>query len=298
MALPTNKFAYLGLVLVFVLLWSSAFAAGKIAMQVSPPMLFLGVRFLLAGLLMVGFAVIIGSYRPVGAKGWFRLSVLGILNQAGYQGLAWIAMGSVSSALTAIIISMNPIVIALLAVPMLGERLSLRRVLGLALGIVGVVIVLSSRITVSGEDLGGTLILAVSLAAMSLGTVLFKIWKIDVPLSVNIGGQFISAGVLMLGVGLVTEDLDQIVWGTHLALAMAYIVLVVSICGVGLWFYLLSHGSASDASALHFLMPPFGLMFGWVLLSEPVVMGDMIGIAPIAIGIWLATHKRKQLTSL
>lgn len=298
MALPTNKFAYLGLVLVFVLLWSSAFAAGKIAMQVSPPMLFLGVRFLLAGLLMVGFAVIIGSYRPVGAKGWFRLSVLGILNQAGYQGLAWIAMGSVSSALTAIIISMNPIVIALLAVPMLGERLSLRRVLGLALGIVGVVIVLSSRITVSGEDLGGTLILAVSLAAMSLGTVLFKIWKIDVPLSVNIGGQFISAGVLMLGVGSVTEDLDQIVWGTHLALAMAYIVLVVSICGVGLWFYLLSHGSASDASALHFLMPPFGLMFGWVLLSEPVVMGDMIGIAPIAIGIWLATHKRKQLTSL
>lgn len=298
MALPTNKFAYLGLVLAFVLLWSSAFAAGKIAMQVSPPMLFLGVRFLLAGLLMIGFAVIIGSYRPVGAKGWFRLSVLGILNQAGYQGLAWIAMGSVSSALTAIIISMNPIVIALLAVPMLGERLSLRRVLGLALGIVGVVIVLSSRITVSGEDLGGTLILAVSLAAMSLGTVLFKIWKIDVPLSVNIGGQFISAGVLMLGVGLVTEDLDQIVWGTHLALAMAYIVLVVSICGVGLWFYLLSHGSASDASALHFLMPPFGLMFGWVLLSEPVVMGDMIGIAPIAIGIWLATHKRKQLTSL
>lgn len=298
MALPTNKFAYLGLVLVFVLLWSSAFAAGKIAMQVSPPMLFLGVRFLLAGLLMIGFAVIIGSYRPVGAKGWFRLSVLGILNQAGYQGLAWIAMGSVSSALTAIIISMNPIVIALLAVPMLGERLSLRRVLGLALGIVGVVIVLSSRITVSGEDLGGTLILAVSLAAMSLGTVLFKIWKIDVPLSVNIGGQFISAGVLMLGVGLVTEDLDQIVWGTHLVLAMAYIVLVVSICGVGLWFYLLSHGSASDASALHFLMPPFGLMFGWVLLSEPVVMGDMIGIAPIAIGIWLATHKRKQLTSL
>lgn len=298
MALPTNKFAYLALVLVFVLMWSSAFAAGKIALQVSPPLLFLGARFLLAGLLMIGFAWVVGSYRPVSAKGWLRLSVLGILNQAGYQGLAWVAMGTVSSALAAVIISMNPIVIALLAVPMLGERLSIRRVAGLALGIVGVVIVLNSRITVSGEDLGGTLILAVALASMSLGSVLFKTWKVDAPLSVNIGGQFIGAGVLLLSIGLATEDVNQIIWGAHLALAMAYIVLVASICGVGLWFYLLSHGSASDASALHFLMPPFGLMFGWVLLGEPVAAGDMIGIAPIAIGIWLATHKRKQVTSL
>ena len=293
MRLPTNKFAYLALVLVFVLLWSSAFAAGKFAMQVSPPMLFLGARFFLAGALMIGFAVVTGRYRPVGANGWFRLSVLGLLNQAGYQGLAWVAMGTVSSALTAVIISMNPILIALLAVPMLGERLSLRRISGLALGIAGVMIVLNSRITVSGEDIGGTLILAVSLASMALGSVLFKMWKVDAPLSVAIGGQFLSAGVLLLAIGAVTEDWSQIVWGLQFALVMAYIVIGVTICGVGLWFFLLSHGSASNASALHFLMPPFGMMFGWLLLDEPVVAGDMIGIVPIAVGIWLATHKRK-----
>lgn len=293
MRLPTNQFAYLALVLVFVLLWSSAFAAGKFAMQVSPPMLFLGARFFLAGALMIGFAVVTGRYRPVGANGWFRLSVLGVLNQAGYQGLAWVAMGTVSSALTAVIISMNPILIALLAVPMLGEHLSLRRIAGLALGIGGVVIVLNSRITVSGEDIGGTLILAVSLASMALGSVLFKMWKVDAPLSVAIGGQFLSAGVLLLAIGAITEDWSQIVWGLQFALVMAYIVIGVTICGVGLWFFLLSHGSASNASALHFLMPPFGMMFGWLLLDEPVVAGDMIGIVPIAVGIWLATHKRK-----
>jgi len=112
-------------------------------------------------------------------------------------------------------------------------------------------------------------------------------------LSVSLGGQFISAGVLLFVIGMATEDWSQIVWGAQFALVMAYIVVAVSIGGVGLWFFLLSHGSASDASALHFLMPPFGLMFGWVLLGEPVVAGDLVGITPIAIGIWLATHKHK-----
>lgn len=297
MSLPTNKFAYLALLLIFVLLWSSAFAAGKFALQVSPPMLFLGTRFFLAGILMVGFAVVTGSYRPVGLQGWGRLVVLGILNQAGYQGLAWVAMGTVSSALTAVVISMNPIFIALLAVPMLGERLTVRRTAGLALGLCGVVIVLNSRISVSGEDLGGIAILGVSLASMVVGTVLFKTWKVDAPLSVAIGGQFISAGLLLLAVGAFSEDWAQIAWGLQYTLVMAYIVLGVSIGGVGLWFFLLTHGSASSASALHFLMPPFGLMFGWLLLGEPVATGDLIGIVPIAIGIWLATHRPKAITT-
>lgn len=297
MALPTNKFAYSALLLAFVLLWSSAFAAGKFALQVSPPMLFLGVRFFLAGILMIGFAFATGSYRPLGPNAWGRLALLGIVNQAGYQGLAWIAMGTVSSGLAAVITSMNPIFIAMLAVPMLGEALSFRRAAGLVLGICGVVIVVNSRITVSGEDVGGILIMAVSLTSMVVGSVLFKKWKVDAPLSIAIGGQFVSAGVLLLVVGGLTEDWTQIVWGQQYVLVMAYIVVAVSIGGVGLWFFLLTHGSASSASALHFLMPPFGLMYGWFLLDEFVALGDLIGIVPIAIGIWLATHRPKVITS-
>jgi len=129
-----NKLTYFATVAVFVLLWSSAFAAGKIALQVSPPLLFLGQRFLFAGVLMVGFAVISGAYRPIGVGGWVKLAVLGVLNQAGYQGLAWIAMGDVSSALAAVIISMNPIFIAMVAVPVLGERMSVRGGVGLVAG--------------------------------------------------------------------------------------------------------------------------------------------------------------------
>jgi len=298
MPIRDNKLIYFATVALFVLLWSSAFAAGKIAMQVSPPQLFLGIRFLLAGVLMMGFALVMGHYRPIGFSGWGKLVVLGVLNQAGYQGLAWHAMGDVSSALAAVIISMNPIFIALLAVPALGEHMSLRRGAGLALGLVGVVIVLNSRINVSGEDIGGVLIMAVSLTSVVVGSILFKKWNIDAPISVLVGGQFLSAGVLLLSVGLMTEDVSQIAFGTDYILSMAYIVIAVSIGAVGLWFYLLTHGTASDASALHFLMPPFGLFFGWLLLDEQAAIGDFLGIVPIALGIWLATHKRKPITAL
>lgn len=288
-----NKLTYFATVAVFVVLWSSAFAAGKIALQVSPPLLFLGQRFLFAGVLMVGFAVISGAYRPIGVGGWAKLAVLGVLNQAGYQGLAWIAMGDVSSALAAVIISMNPIFIAMVAVPVLGERMSVRRGGGLVLGLIGVVIVLNSRITVSGEDIGGIVIMAVSLSSVVVGSVLFKKWRTGAPLSVAVGGQFLSAGVLLLTLGLFTEDPGQIQFGADYVWVMAYIVFGVSIGAVGLWFYLLTHGSASDASALHFLMPPFGLLFGWLLLDEHAALGDFVGIAPIAVGIWLATHRGK-----
>lgn len=298
MSVHDNKLTYYSTVAVFVLLWSSAFAAGKIALEVSPPQLFLGVRFLLAGVLMLGFAVMSGAYRPIGVSGWVKLAILGVINQAGYQGLAWVAMEDVSSALVAVMISMNPIFVAILAVPMLGERMSLRRGLGLALGLVGVVIVLNSRITVSGEGITGILIMVVSLASVVLGTVLFKKFDLKAPISVTVGGQFLSAGVLLLSIGLMTEDINQIAFGADYALVMAYIVFGVSIGGVGLWFYLLSHGNASDASALHFLMPPFGLFFGWVLLGEESALGDFLGIIPIALGIWMATHKGKAKAQL
>ncbi|MFD2030538.1 EamA family transporter [Ancylobacter dichloromethanicus] len=71
---------------------------------------------------------------------------------------------------------------------------------------------------------------------------------------------------------------------------LAFLVVAVSIGGYGLWFYLLTRASATAASSLHFLMPPLGLFFGWLLLGEAVPPLDILGIVPIALGIWLVTR--------
>ena len=290
---PNNKLVYWALVALFVMMWSSSFAAAKVAMQVSPPLLFLGLRFSLAGFLLLGLYLILGGSRPQHLTDWGKLALVGLLNQAGFQGIAWVAMGEVSSGLAAVIISMNPIFVSFLAVPILGEVMSLRRLIGLLLGLLGVYIVLYSRITVSGDDIGGVVMMVIALASVVLGVILFKKWDTGAALTINVGVQFLSAGVFLLVLGLFFEDFGDMTFNAHYFGIMAYIIFGVSIGGVALWFYLLSHGSASDASALHFLMPPFGLVLGWLALDESVAMGDMIGIVPIAIGIWLATHKSK-----
>jgi drug/metabolite transporter (DMT)-like permease len=73
--------------------------------------------------------------------------------------------------------------------------------------------------------------------------------------------------------------------------SMAYMIVAVSMGGYYLWFMILGRASATSASALHFLMPPLGLLFGWLVLSEPVSWLDLLGIVPIAFGIWLATRR-------
>jgi drug/metabolite transporter (DMT)-like permease len=72
--------------------------------------------------------------------------------------------------------------------------------------------------------------------------------------------------------------------------ALAYLALVVSILAFSLWFQLLTATGATAASSYHFLMPPLGVLFGWLLLGERVAWPDLLGILPIAIGIYLVTR--------
>ena len=140
-----NRGVYLLLVLLFCLAWASGFTAAKLAITTAPPALFGGIRFLITGLALLAYAAWRGQLR--GSIPWKSLSLLGLLNQAGYQGLAWQGMDSVSAGLATIIASLNPILIAALAAPLLGERLHWRKVLGLLLGFAGAVFVVRHRLS-------------------------------------------------------------------------------------------------------------------------------------------------------
>jgi drug/metabolite transporter (DMT)-like permease len=72
--------------------------------------------------------------------------------------------------------------------------------------------------------------------------------------------------------------------------ALGYLVLVVSVFTFMLWFHLLTVSGATAASSYHFLMPPLGVLFGWLLLGERVAWPDLLGILPVAIGIYLVTR--------
>jgi drug/metabolite transporter (DMT)-like permease len=279
---------YLTLVALFVLTWSSAFVATKFAVAVSPPTLFLGIRFLLAGALLLAWAA--ARRELAGTVPWLTLAWLGVLNQGGYQGLAWNAMAQpLSSGLANVIASTAPIVVAALAAPLLGERLTLRRILGLALGFAGVAFLVRHRIAVTGESALGVVLMLGSLAAMVAGTIAFKRVSPTAPLMVVVGAQQLAAGATLLPLGLAFENPAAMQVGVQFVAAMAWQIGVVSVGALMLWFLLLRRGSAGSATALHFLMPPVGLIMGWAILDEPLGAIDLLAIVPIAAGIRLAT---------
>ncbi|MBN9019703.1 MAG: DMT family transporter [Rhizobiales bacterium] len=276
-------------VVLFCLIWSSAFAAAKIALPHCPPLLLLTGRFLAAGGLMLVIAAAIGRLRMPDRTSLVKLALLGVLNNAIYLGFSFSGMRTVSSAFGAVLISTNPLLVALLAAPLLGERLTARKLVGLVLGLVGVAIVLRSRLA-GTEDLHGSALVACGLVALVLGTVLFKKWKPGGDLFTGTALQSLAGGIVLLPVALATESIGDIDPTPALAGAFAYLVVAVSIGAFWLWFRLLQTRTATEASALHFLMPPLGLLFGWLVFREPVSAVDMLGIVPIALGIALVTR--------
>lgn len=286
---------YLLLVFSFCVTWSSAFPVTKIALSVCPPELFLAMRFSAAAALLLAWAAWRGDLAASREIPWMGLFALGLLNQAGYNGLTWIGMRTVSSGLSTVIISTSPILIGFLAAPILGERLTPRRLGGLLLGITGVVFVVRNRIAIAGEDIAGIAYVTAALLSLVAGSIVFKKWAPDVSLPVVVGAQSASAGLMLLIVGLLTESPQSIVLGGTFWFALIYNIVVVAIGAFVLWFFLLSRGSATSASSLHFLMPPLGLAFSWAMLGEPIHLLDLFGILPIATGIWLVTHTPGKL---
>lgn len=281
------------LVATFCVLWSSAFAGAKMALADCPPLLLLSIRFLLAGGLMLVLARLMDGPLRLRPRDFASLVLIGTLNNALYLGLSFVALTMTSSAYSAVLSSSMPLLVALAAGPVLGERLNLSKWIGIGLGLAGVVIVLRSRLIGAHESLFGTGLIAIAVIALAAGTIAYKKLNPQGGIWTGTAVQFLTGGVLLLPIALATESVADVRLTANFLLGLAYLVFAVSIGGYWLWFYLLTRSSATAASSLHFLMPPLGLLFGWLLLSEPIPPLDIIGIVPIALGIWLVTRPAK-----
>ncbi|MGH7707609.1 MAG: DMT family transporter, partial [Vulcanimicrobiaceae bacterium] len=123
----------------YIFLWASAYVPSKIAAIESPALWFLAARFLAAGLILAGVAAALGKPLPRSPRAWLEIAFLGLFANALYLGCTYTALHRLSAGVGAIIASTNPLVLALVAPKLLGEALTTRKVIGLALGFGGVV---------------------------------------------------------------------------------------------------------------------------------------------------------------
>jgi drug/metabolite transporter (DMT)-like permease len=294
-ALPARRplFAALSLPLmvgVFLMLWSSAFSVAKLSLADCPPLLLLAARFLVAGVLMFGIAAISRVRWTLSRRDILLFALLGIANQAIYLGVGYVALRDISAGLSVLIFSANPIVTAVFAALMLGERMTWSKAVGLVLGIAGVAFIVQSRLAIGSDHLRGILLTVVSLLSFVGGTILFKRYAPKDGLWIGNGVQSLAAGIALLPFSLSTESIGDIVPTWRLLACFAFLVLLVSVFAYLLWFKILALSGATAASSYYFLLPPLGMLFGWLLLGEHVALSDLIGIIPVVLGIYLVTR--------
>lgn len=288
---PRSRFNTLPLAIgLFCLLWSYAFVAGKIGVTHCPPLILLAARFSLAGVLILGATLIRGEVWSLTWRDAAVFAVLGIANNALYLGLGYIGLQSVSAGLGGLIVSANPVFTAGLAALLLGEGMTWRKASGLLLGVVGVTAIVWHRLAIGTDSLHGILFTLVSLASLVAGTILFKLLAPKGSLWIGNGVQNLAAGIVLAPIALTFADVHAIDVTPGLIGAFAFLVLGGSILAYWLWFYLLKACGATAASAYHFLMPPLGMLFAFLVLGEHVEARDLFGIIPVALGIYLVTR--------
>jgi len=290
---PRSRFNTLPLAIgLFCLLWSYAFVAGKIGVTHCPPLILLAARFSLAGILILGATLIRGDW-SLSWRDALIFAVLGIANNALYLGLGYTGLQSVSAGLGGLIVSANPVFTAALAALLLGEGMTWRKASGLLLGIIGVTLIVWHRLSVGTDSLHGILFTLASLASIVSGTILFKLFAPKGSLWIGNGVQNLAAGIVLTPVALTFADVRAIDVTPSLIGAFAFLVLGGSILAYWLWFHLLKVCGATAASAYQFLMPPLGMLFAFLVLGEHVEARDLLGIIPVALGIYLVTRPAK-----
>ena len=295
MSVQQARFNWLPLTIaLFCLLWSFAFIAGKIGVTYCPPLILLAARFSLAGLLILGVAAF---QRDAWQLSWRDVAVfagLGVANNALYLGLGYTGLQSVSAGLGGLIVSANPIFTAALAALFLGERLTARKVLGLLLGIAGVSLHRLASHVGRDRQFARHPVHAGLARLHRVGTILFKLFAPKGSLWIGNGIQNMAAGLVLIPVALTFADVNAIQPNMQLAGAFAFLVLGGSVLAYALWFYLLKTCGATEASAYHFIMPPLGILFAFLVLGEHVELRDMLGIVPVALGIYLVTRPARR----
>jgi drug/metabolite transporter (DMT)-like permease len=290
-AVPRTSFNALPLYIgAFRLLWSFAFVAGKIGVTDCPPLILLTARFSLAGILILGISALRGDAWSLSWRDTLVFGLLGVANNALYLGLGYTGLQTVSAGLGGLIVSANPVFTAVLAALFLNEALAWRKVAGLLLGIIGVSFIVWHRMSAGTDSWHGILFTLASLVSIVAGTILFKWLAPKGSLWLGNGVQNLVAGIVLTPFAFTLSSAGDIVPSARLLGAFAFLVLGGSILAYRLWFHLLRVCGATAASAYHFLMPPLGMLFAWMILGEHVELRDLIGIVPVAIGIYLVTR--------
>jgi len=276
--------------LLFVFLWSTGFIGAKYGLPFADPLSFLLARYGLVIVLMTALALLTRAPWPKEAAQWLHIGVSGVLVHAVYLGGVFIAIKhGLPAGITALVVGMQPLLTAFGAGWLLGEKVSGRQWVGLALGFVGVGMVVSGKM---GETaaLGPMLLPAlVALFGITIGTLYQKRFCARFDLRTGSVIQFVPTALFTaLTIALFGEF--HIEWNGQFAFALGWLVLVLSIGAISLLNLLIRRGSAVNVASLFYLTPPTTALIAWALFGETLSLTALAGMLLAIGGVYLVAR--------
>ena len=239
----------------FVLLWSTGFVGAKYGLPYADPFIFLSVRILIAAVLLFALARILKMPVGIGRQAVARSGLIGFFLHACYLGGVFysIAQG-LPAGVAAVVTSLQPVLVSVFAVKVLGEQLRKTQIVGLLTGLIGVVLVLGPSID---AQIPTPAIIAILIALMgsTTATLLQKKLGADIPLISGTAYQYLFSGCVLGLIALATQE-TSITWNLRFTLAFVWLILILSVGAILLLLWLLNTGSAAKVSSLFYLVPP------------------------------------------
>jgi drug/metabolite transporter (DMT)-like permease len=283
-----RKLAYLAWIVVCVV-WGTTYLAIRVALESVPVALLAGLRWCAAGVILAAILPLIGEKLPP-PKSWGPIAVAGFLMAViGNGGVVW-AEQYVASGLAAVLVAMVPFWSVLVeALSPRGERLTTRLLVGLAIGFLGIIVLVWPELAVGGEQgqlfVAGVVALQVACFGWALGTSFTKrIQQAETPLAAS-AMQMLLSGAMLIGIGTATGEWSRLAFTPRTAGAMTYLVLVGSIVGYSGYVYALKYLPVSTVSLYAYVNPIIAVVLGTLLLSEPFSLRIVLAAALVFAGI-------------
>ena len=281
----------------FVVLWATGFIGARYAMPWAEPFTFLAIRFVLAAVLLGALTVALGSRKATRAEA-LHATMAGVLMHGVYLGAVfWAIHRGMPAGFSALIVGLQPLITAVLAGKFLGEKILPRHWAGLAVGLLGVVIVLWPKLGAVGGGVTVATLTAslISVLAMSAGTILQKRFASGGDLVTATMWQYVGGSALMILGSLAFETRTMTVNG-ELIFAFAWLVLVLSIGAIFLLMVMIRDGEMSKVASLFYLVPAVTAVIAWVLFREQLNLLQIVGMAIATLGVALATARSKVVS--
>jgi drug/metabolite transporter (DMT)-like permease len=272
---------------IFVLLWSTGFIAVKYGLPYAPPLKFLLYRFAFAAALMAIVALLTRAPWRYSMVEVGHIAVSAWLVHGVYLGGVFIAIaGGMPAGIAALLVGLQPILTVVIARYWFGERVVLRQWGGLALGFAGVWLVVRHKLGPTA-DAAGLIAIAAALVGISVGTLYQKRFCSHVDLRSGAVIQFAACALVYLPIVSALEP-APVRFTLEFALALAWLVVVLSVGAISLFYWLLRHGAAANVARLFFLVPAVTALMAALLFGETLDAIAIAGMVLIGVGVVLA----------